>query len=698
MTAGIKGAAAVADRHVAVTGDVAGPHRAMAGSGGCIAAGLLLLLVSVPAPAATEGETVAAGTIGSATEGHLPTDEQFQPWMQDPGLYEQRQGDELEVQKVLGKQVETRKLHDIIPPIRFASGEAEIPDRYVDMLRERLETMKDRLNVRLHFVGHTDNVPLRGALKGQYGDNIGLSRERAGTTAEYFQRALDLPAESISYEGVGERQPVASNDTADGRARNRRVEVEVWYDEVSEKMVEKEVVVSDEIKRVKMCRMETVCKLSYKDGYARRARIKNLVAPLRYAEDAGSVPSRYLQQIRQALDDLRGKQNVMVKFIGYTDNLPLAGRPARIYGTHVGLSKARARRVALAVQDALGLPSSAVDSDGKGAAFPVASNETGQGRALNRRVEVEFWYDDPLAELPDEPQLCPEAAAAETVTRVYDPPTGPIKPIYLENGQLQVPAGYVERLGRILEEIRDKTNPRLRFIGFTSNERLERRTAMVYGDDIGLSAARATRLMRRVEEQLGLDAGRVVSEGRGYVQSPDVVNAGFVEAKDSRVEVQAVYDELAAMDDSDTMDIKRLTREVTPKNPFALNLMRITVDGKPVSDPNKSIPDVQRCTDAALDQANIQFKFDNLRAQAAPECHRLAQQRPLPGQRRHRIPRESRPFQALHQLSELYREIGGKDLPGRRFDPRRADCRGAGERGRHCRMAGHVRHRRDPEP
>ena len=37
---------------------------------------------------------------------------------------------------------------------------------------------------------------------------------------------------------------------------------------------------------------------------------------------------------------------------------------------------------------------------------------------LNRRVEVEFWYDDPLQELPDEPQLCPESAGAELlVTR-----------------------------------------------------------------------------------------------------------------------------------------------------------------------------------------------------------------------------------------------------------------------------------------
>src|SRR5258706_16143818 len=40
--------------------------------------------------------------------------------------------------------------------------------------------------------------------------------------------------------------------------------------------------------------------------------------------------------------------------------------------------------------------------------------------------------------------------------------------------------------------------------------------------------------------------------------------------------------------------------------------MRITVDGKPIDDPGRSSSDVQRCTDVALDQARIQFRFDNL--------------------------------------------------------------------------------------
>jgi hypothetical protein len=135
---------------------------------------------------------------------------------------------------------------------------------------------------------------------------------------------------------------------------------------------------------------------------------------------------------------------------------------------------------------------------------------------------------------------------------------------------------------------------------------------MVYGDDIGLSAARARRAMAAVKTELGLKDAQAEFEGRGYVQSADVVNTGFVETGTSRVEVEVVYDELAALDDNDSLEITRLTREVVPQDPLALNTMRITVDGKPIDDPGKSVADIQRCTDVALTQANVRFKFDNL--------------------------------------------------------------------------------------
>jgi outer membrane protein OmpA-like peptidoglycan-associated protein len=570
------------------------------------------------APAATV-KTVAgtkeAVTSGETTEKHLPNDQAFTPWLLDPSVFAQDQGDRTEKRKVAEKEVKTIKLTNVVPPIHFGSGEADIPREYVALLRGVLEKMRGRLNVRVHFVGHADTQRLIGPLKDKYGDNTGLSRERAGTVAEYFQRALALPPEAISYEGLGDSKPIASNATEAGRALNRRVEVEVWYDEIGEKMVEKEVIVPSQVHRVKICRTETVCKMRYKEGHLHRARVRNLVAPMHYDAAMVTVPEEFLVQIRQALINLHGKEHVVVKFIAYGDNTPLEGRDERIYGDQSGLSKAVARRVALAVHDALKQSNVEVESDGKGSSHPLASNDTQQGRAMNRRVEVEFWYDDPLQELPDEPQLCPEDAGTETVTKVYNPPSGPIAPILFQNGSPVVPDGYTARLRKLMDEIKDKTNVRLRFVGYINNERLDRRTAVVYGDDIGWSTARARRCMTTVSEKMGLNGQQAECEGRGFVQSADVVNAGFTESGVSRVEVQIVYDELVPLDDYEGVDIVRMTREVNTTDPYALNYMRISVDGKPVDDPNKSLPDVQRCTDVALDHARIEFKYDNLRSE-----------------------------------------------------------------------------------
>ncbi len=561
--------------------------------------------------------------LGKAVERQLPSDEAFRQWVIDPEGLASEEGDRLETREVVEDRPETVKLTNLVPPIRFESGVAEIPDTTVAELARILEQMQDRLNVRLHLVGHADTQPLSPRLVAIYGDNAGLSRERAGEVAEHFQAALALPAEAISYEWAGDTQPVASNATAAGRALNRRVEVEVWYDELREAVTQQEVLVPHEIQRVKVCRMQTVCKLRYVEGHARRARLQNLIAPLRYGEDAVELEERFVAQVSQALDNLADKQNVAVRFIGYTDDRPLTGRTERIYGTHVGLSKARARRVALAIQERLGLPTATVESDGRGATRPLGSNATVDGRAMNRRVEVEFWYDDPLQELPNEPQLCPDSPGAELVTKVYDPPWGRLAEVEFEAGQPQIPPGYASDLSRAMAEVAGEKNVRLRFIGYTRNERLDRRTAMVYHDDIGLSSARARRVMEAVGAELGLAPTEMEFEGRGYLHSDDVVNAGFVQGESSHVAVQVVYDELAVLDDYEGVDITRLAREISPQNPLGLNLMRITVDGEPLDDPGRSSADIQRCTDVALEQTDIQLGFDNLRS--APRLSVTAQ-------------------------------------------------------------------------
>jgi flagellar motor protein MotB len=585
------------------------------------------LLVCVEGHAQIAGES----PIGQDVERQLPADQPFSKWVRDLNQVETDAGDRMQTQKVSREGFETVKLRNVIPPVRFDSGIARIPEQHVEILRKALDALRDRRNVRLHLVGHADDQRLSDTLAQTFGDNAGLSRERAGEVAEYLQKALLLAAEAVSYEWAGDTKPIASNATAEGRALNRRVEVEVWYDEPKTRVAEEEVLVQANVKQVKVCRVETLCKMRFKEGQTRRARLKNLVPALRYVDETTDVPADFIEHIRKALDNLQDKQNVVVKLIGYTDDAPLNERNQRIYGDAVTLSKARAHRVALVVKEALKLPDAVITSEGRGATLPVGPNDTAQGRALNRRIEVQFWHDDPLQDLPEEPQMCPDENSDEVVTHVYDPPWGTIAPLQLENGRPIIPAGYTDSLRRAMADIAGRTHVRLRFVGYTGNQTLDRRTAGVYGDDVGLSAARAQRAMDEIREQMQLTPEQVEHEGRGYVQSPDVVNGGFTQGEKSYVVVQVVYDELAVRDDYEGVDITRLTRELTPKSPYGLNLMHISVDGKPLDDPDRSSADVQRCTDVALEKANIQFQFDNLKSRprlgvtAAPQVVTIQQ-------------------------------------------------------------------------
>ena len=366
----------------------------------------LVLLVSMM-PFAVLAQDVDETAMGEAVERHLSTDIDFTEWTLDPDRLATEASDEIEVRETLVDALETIKLNNVVAPILFETGVAQIPVGTVEKLAEILDGMKDRMNVRLHLVGHADNQALSPRLVKIYTDNVGLSQERAGEVAEYMQTALALPAEAVSYSWRGDSDPAASNESAPGRAVNRRVEVEVWYDEPRDRLGIEEVLIEHEVATVKVCRVETVCKLRYVDGHSKRARVQNLIAPLHFGAEGMEVDESFIENVRQGFANLKDKENVVVKFVGYTDESPLTGRTERIYGDHVGLSKARARRVALAIQDSLELPTESIESDGRGAEKALASNQTLQGRGLNRRVEVEFWYDDPLQDLPDEPQMCP---------------------------------------------------------------------------------------------------------------------------------------------------------------------------------------------------------------------------------------------------------------------------------------------------
>jgi OOP family OmpA-OmpF porin len=99
--------------------------------------------------------------------------------------------------------------------IEFATGSAEIPDAY----KSRLDLIAAAFvedGYRVRIVGHTDDT-------GTPDGNLTLSRNRADSVSRYLV-ARGVPAGHLASEGRGQTEPIAPNDTAEGRQHNRRIE------------------------------------------------------------------------------------------------------------------------------------------------------------------------------------------------------------------------------------------------------------------------------------------------------------------------------------------------------------------------------------------------------------------------------------------------------------------------------------------
>ncbi len=125
-----------------------------------------------------------------------------------------------------GKVVVRREAHGIVVSLTeagfFGSGSAEMDDAALVALSRVGETLA-KASFEVVVEGHTDNVPVRGGSK--YATNWELSSARATFVVAHFVDRLELPADRLSAAGYSEHRPVASNDTADGRNRNRRVDL-----------------------------------------------------------------------------------------------------------------------------------------------------------------------------------------------------------------------------------------------------------------------------------------------------------------------------------------------------------------------------------------------------------------------------------------------------------------------------------------
>lgn len=155
----------------------------------------------------TKGALIGAAVGGAAAGGYgyyVDTQEaKLRQTLQGTGVQVQRNGDNLTL---------------IMPGnITFASNSADISSSFYPTLNSLVQVFKEFNKNGVEIVGHTDST-------GSMQLNQDLSNRRAQSVAAYLT-ASGVAASRISAFGVGPNQPIASNDTAAGRAQNRRVEI-----------------------------------------------------------------------------------------------------------------------------------------------------------------------------------------------------------------------------------------------------------------------------------------------------------------------------------------------------------------------------------------------------------------------------------------------------------------------------------------
>lgn len=109
--------------------------------------------------------------------------------------------------------------------ILFESGQAEFLPDAKPVLSKVGDILKLYEGSLIKIEGHTDNVPISS---GRYADNMELSTARATSVWKYFVNTKGLNPKTIEASGRSQYSPVAKNNTAAGRAKNRRVEIKIY--------------------------------------------------------------------------------------------------------------------------------------------------------------------------------------------------------------------------------------------------------------------------------------------------------------------------------------------------------------------------------------------------------------------------------------------------------------------------------------
>ena len=114
---------------------------------------------------------------------------------------------------------------DLVDEVLFDSGEATLKPAGIAVFGKIGAVLAKATDRRIEVQGHTDNVPITGALAKRFATNWELSAARATNVVRFLQDQAKLDPTRLCASGYAEFRPKGPNDTAAGRRQNRRIEI-----------------------------------------------------------------------------------------------------------------------------------------------------------------------------------------------------------------------------------------------------------------------------------------------------------------------------------------------------------------------------------------------------------------------------------------------------------------------------------------
>jgi chemotaxis protein MotB len=136
---------------------------------------------------------------------------------------------DLESRDVTISNLQGRLTVNILDRVMFNSGEAVVKPDGETVLRKVASLLAGHPELKIHVIGHTDNVPIRG----RFASNWELSTARALAAVHFLTEKAGVDPRRVGAVGYGEYRPIADNSTAEGRARNRRIAITILPDELA---------------------------------------------------------------------------------------------------------------------------------------------------------------------------------------------------------------------------------------------------------------------------------------------------------------------------------------------------------------------------------------------------------------------------------------------------------------------------------